>query len=344
MSLDAREMDVLITIVEDYITRATPVGSRTVAKQSGLRLSPASMRNTMADLTDKGFLQQPHTSAGRIPTVKAFRFYLDSRLKPQPLPRTKRSNIAAELEGAGLELSTVLSRATKIVSTHAKQISLVLAPNRADVRLREIEFSLIRPRLVLAVLILEGGMVQNRLLEVDEDVTADDLAAFRNYLNEHLSGLTLAGVRSHVYAELQLAEQSLQELFRKALRLARHAVEGQEERELYVEGTINILDYADFSDISTLRQILGMVEERSRLLELLDKTIMAREGAKVTLGQEAELDVFKDWSVVSAPYGDFGGSRGVVSVIGPMHMNYAKIVPVVDYIARALTHLLKQRF
>lgn len=347
MSLDSREMDVLFTIVEDYISRAMPVGSRTVAKQSGLKLSPASMRNTMADLTDKGFLQQPHTSAGRIPTVLAFRCYLDTKLKPQPLPRTKRSDISQELENAGLDLSTVLARATKIVSSHAKQISLVLAPSRADVRLREIEFSLIRPRLVLAVLILEGGMVQNKLLEVDEDLTSDELATFRNYLNEHLSGLTLGEVRDRVFAELQVAEQSLQELFRKALRLARHAVEGHEERELYVEGTINLLDYAGFADVSTLKEIMGMVEERSRLLALLDKTILAREGAKVTLGQEADLDVFKDWSVVSAPYGrplEHGGGRGVVSVIGPMHMNYAKIVPVVDYIARALTHLLKQRY
>ncbi|THB70405.1 MAG: heat-inducible transcription repressor HrcA [Desulfovibrio sp.] len=344
MALDPREMDVLFTIVEDYIARSLPVGSRTVAKQSGLSLSPASMRNTMADLTELGFLQQPHTSAGRIPTVKAFRFYLDTRLKPVPLPRIKRTNISDELERAGLEISTILARATKVVSDQTKQISLILAPSRVDVRWREIDFTLVKPRLVLAVLILEGGMVQNKLLEVDEDITSDDLVKFRNYLNDHFSGLTLAEARERVVEDLHNAEKHLQDLYRKALRLARHAVDDAQERELFVDGAVNLFSQGETTDVLLIRDVLGLVEERSRLLELLDKTILAEEGAKVTLGQESALDEFKDLSVVTAPYGREGAQRGVVSVIGPMQMNYAKVVPVVDYIAATLTQLLKQRF
>ena len=344
MSLTARETDVLITIVEEYIANAAPVGSRTVAKRSGLQLSPASMRNTMADLTDKGFLNQPHTSAGRVPTALAFRLYVDNRLHLAPLSATMRSGISRNLLSSGLELSDVLSQAARMVSDFSRGLSIILAPSRADVRWKSIDFSLIKPRLVLAVLILEGGIVQNKLLEVDEDISAGDLVAFGNYLNDHFAGLTLAQARSRILGELLGAESRLQEMYRKALRLARHAFDNLEDRDLYVEGQVNILEYAEFADIHRMRDILRLVEERSRLLDILDRTILAEEGTKITLGQETDEQGLSEYGVVSSTYGRDSHTPGIVGVIGPLRMDYAKIVPVVDYIANALTNLLKQRF
>lgn len=344
MPLTQREIEVLITVVEDYITNAAPVGSRTVAKKSGLRLSPASMRNTMADLTDKGYLGQPHTSSGRVPTLKAFRFYLDSTLQPAPLPEQDQVDIMRYLDRAGLDLNDILSQATRLVSSLSNQLTMVLSPDRDEVRLREIDFTLIKPRLILAVLILEGGIVQNKLLEVDEELTKDDLRRFSNYLNEHYQGLPLSEARVRILSELQGAKERLQLMYQRALRLARHALESARQREVYVEGTVNMLNHVEFSNIARMRDVLNLIEERGRLLELLDKTIVAEEGARVTLGGEADLEDLSECSVISAPYGGDSMRMGVVGVIGPVRMDYARVVPVVDYIAQALTHLLRQRF
>lgn len=338
-----REKEVLKVIIEDYIAKAIPVGSRTVAKQSGLKLSPASMRNVMSDLTEKGYLEQPHTSAGRIPTVQAFRHYLDAVFLPVQLTTGHKQVISRQLQEAGLEISDVLSQASKLVSSLSHQVSLVLAPSHEDVRWREMDFALIKPGLVLAVLILDGGIVQNKLLSVEENVTKDDLATFRNYLNEHYQGLTLSEARRRIIAELDNAKRRLKLLYRRALRLARTTFEENPSREVFVEGTSNILEYAEFSDVHKMREILRLLEERTRLLHILDKTISG-EGIKIMLGHESELEDLQDCGVVCSSYGEDFRPLGVVGVIGPLRMDYARIIPVVDYISQALTGLLKDRF
>ena len=343
MPLNSREVDVLITIVQDYISTATPVGSRTVAKKSELRLSPASMRNTMADLTDKGYLLQPHTSAGRIPTVEAFRFYLDTTLRLHPLTETRRQDIRQSMADSGLDMSNMLSQAAKVLSNMSHQASLILAPSRDDVRWREIEFALIKPGLVLAVLILEGGMVQNKLVKVDKDISGNDLVKFANYLNAHYRGRNLSEARRSIHRALLEEKRRLKRLYADALALAREAFENTEAREVYVDGAVNMLDYVEFADIARMREILRLLEERSRLLEVLDRTIVG-EGIKITLAQEANLEELGDLSVVSSPYGEEGAAQGVISVIGHQRMDYATVVPVVDYLAKTLTHLLKARY
>lgn len=338
-----REEQVLKIIIEDYIAKAMPVGSRTVAKKSELKLSPASMRNVMSDLTDKGYLEQPHTSAGRIPTVRAFRHYLDSAFMPLQLTEERKSAISQQLQQAGLELSDVLGQASKLVSNLSNQVSLVLAPRHEDVRWREIDFALVKPGLVLAVLILDGGIVQNKLLPVEEDVTKDELDKFRNYLNEHYKGLTLSEARRRIVSELENAKRRLKMLYRRALRLARTTFDENPLREVYVDGTLNILEHAEFADVGKMREILRLLEERTRLLTILDKTITG-EGIKIMLGQEAELDDLQGCSVVCSAYGDEIRPLGVVSVIGPLRMDYARVIPVVDYISQALTGMIKERF
>ncbi len=343
MQLNAREIEVLITIVQDYISTGTPVGSRTVAKKSDLQLSPASMRNTMADLADKGYLIQPHTSAGRAPTVEAFRFYLDTTLRLHPLTETRRQDIRQTMVESGLDMSNMLSQAAKVLSSMSHQASFVLAPSRDDVRWREIEFALIKPGLVLAMLILEGGMVQNKLVKVEEGIYKDDLLQFANYLHAHYRGRNLSEARRSILGELLEEKRRLKRLYVDALRLAQEAFEDSEAREVYVDGAVNMLDYVEFADIARMREILRLLEERSRLLEVLDRTIVG-EGIKITLAQEANLEEFNDLSVVSSPYGGEGVAQGVISIIGPQRMDYSTVVPVVDYLAKTLTHLLKARY
>ncbi len=342
-NLSSREIDVLNIIVEDYIVTAAPVGSRTVAKKSSLKLSPASMRNTMADLTEKGYLDQPHTSAGRAPTPKAFRFYLDNALQLQPLTPDEQETINAHLTAAGYELSKMLSQASRLLSSVSRQVSMIIAPGHDEVRWRSLDFSLVKPGLVLVVLVLEGGIVENKLVPADTDLTRDDLITFSNYLNDHYRGKTLSEARRLVMQEYRSMQQNLKKLYGRALLLARLAFEDLSEREVYVDGASYMFDHVEFSDMTRLQEVLRLLEERSQLLDLLENAI-AEQGVSITFGHEADLRDLAECSVISTRYGGDGRKHGVIGVIGPVRMNYAKVVPVVDTIANALTSLLKNRF
>ncbi len=340
-----REIQVLKVIIEDYIEHAQPVGSRTVSKQSSLKLSAASMRNVMADLTDKGYLEQPHTSAGRVPTALAFRHYLDTNLETSPISQEEKQRINATLENAGLELHDILNQASRLVSSYSHQVGMVLAPNQEDVRWREIGFILVksgRPSMIMTVLILDGGMVQNRLVEFEEEISSDELIKFSNYLNENFQGMLLSEVRYRILLDLEDEKDRLEQLYRSALNLARSTFEKSEERRLFVDGTLHILEAAGQNQFTKMRDILLLIEERSRLLELLDQTIM-EQGVRIILGDESDVESLEQCGVISSSYGP-NSPLGVVSVIGPIRMNYAKVVPVVDYISKKLTDLLKNRF
>jgi heat-inducible transcriptional repressor len=340
MRLSEREIQVLTTIVEHYVQTAVPAGSRTVSRKSGLNLSAASIRNTMADLTELGFLEQPHTSAGRVPTALAFRFYLDTVLGAPMLGEPEQRLIREHLGSAGLELSDLLRRSSRLLSGFSNQISMVLAPAHEDVRWRRIEFVAVSPGLVMAILILQGGLLQNRLIKVEQEITPDDLVRFGNYLNHFFTGKTLTEVRLQVLRELSGARERMDLIYRRALSLARSAFEAESEREVFIEGTTSVLIRPEFTDIENMRDLLRLLEDRSRLLELLDRTI---EGGRIriTLGQEVQMEELRDYGLVSSPYGEEG--RGVLGVIGPLRMDYAKVVPLVDFTARMLTELLKKR-
>ncbi|QJT10892.1 heat-inducible transcriptional repressor HrcA [Oceanidesulfovibrio marinus] len=338
-----REIDVLKTIIEEYIATGAPVGSRMVSKKSGLSLSPASMRNVMADLTEKGYLAQPHTSAGRIPTPEAFRFYLGSQLMPHPLPPQLKDRIGQTLSGAGLDLKDILTEASRLASTMTNQICMIVAPSHDEARWKEIDFVLIKPGLVLAVLVLEGGTVQNKLIPVGEVYNQDDLVKFSNYLNEHFRGRSLSHARLLIHRELQSARRQIEALSRKALRLARSTFDEPTARDVIVDGATNLFAHAEFAEVEKMREIFSLLEERSRLLELLDKTI-AHEGIKVTFCADVHMDQLEECSLVSSPYGEFGQPLGVVGVMGPVRMDYANVLPLVDCIAKTLTDMLKERF
>jgi heat-inducible transcriptional repressor len=340
MSLTQREIEVLATIIQDYIERAAPVGSRTVAKRSRIGLSPASIRNLMADLTDKGFLEQPHTSAGRIPTAKGFRFYVDQMIRVQPLTPDQRQAIATELNDTEVDLSEILKRASRILSSLSRQVSLVVAPNRAVARWKQIDFVIVRPGLVLAILLFQEGMMENKVIHVSQDITSDDLARYRNYLNELFQGRTISEVRVHIIREMEQAQEKFDALYRKALLLARKTFV-DEERELLVDGTMNILHQPDFSDLSTLRELFRIVDERSKLLELLDK-LTGEGGIKIVFGLETLEDV-PSCGLISSSYGRGGEGFGAVGIIGPLRMDYARMIPVVDFTAQMLTEVIKKR-
>ena len=345
MPLAEREREVLTTIIEAYITSAAPVGSRVVSKLSSLGLSAASIRNIMADLTETGYLEQPHTSAGRIPTAKAFRLYLDQVMRLSPLGDDQKRRIIDNLTLAGLELDDVLRQASRLLSGLSLQVSMVIAPNPAGARFKRIDFSLLNPGLVMVLLVLQGGLVRKRVIETAPDVTPDDLVACSNYLNHLFTDRTLDEVRTRIVREMDEARRSLNALCLRALTMARSAFEQERApaSEVIVDGTPNILSQPEFTDAEHMRELMRVLEERTILLDLLDKTVNGLKTV-IIIGDESDQAALSELGVITAPYGTGRRTLGAIGLIGPLRMDYAKLVPVVNYTASTLTRLLDRHF
>ncbi|CAK7046681.1 MAG: Heat-inducible transcription repressor HrcA [Desulfovibrio sp.] len=221
MNRNERETAVLAAVIEEYINTGEPVSSALVTQKSRLGLSPASIRSVMVTLTENGYLAQPHVSSGRVPTAKAFRLYVDAVLAPRPLSAAKKHAITQALDVENPDISQILRKASGIVSAQCLQLGVVLAPRRAQMRWRAIEFSQVNANLILAVLILDGGLVRNRMVAVTTEYSSDELIRYGNYLNENFKGCTLSDARDKIEAELALAGEELEEMCRNALSLFR---------------------------------------------------------------------------------------------------------------------------
>ena len=340
--LSDRESCVLSTIIDEFVHTAQPVGSRRVAKSSRLRLSPATIRNIMADLSDKGMLEQPHTSAGRVPSTLAFRHYVDTMLTLRPLADTDKASLEQAARPDDGDITDVLRKMTQLLSILSGQVCLMLAPNRAVSSWRRMDLVLVRPGSVLAILLLEGGLIHNKLISVDPAITSDDLSTYANYRNDLFKGRSLGEVRIHLQRELDHARREFNQLYARALHLARETCEGEPGQEVYVEGASQVLEQPDFADISSLRMLLRIIEDRARLLELLDKAT-SQQGVGVRLGRENGLEDLPGFGLVASSYSMDHTPYGAVGIIGPIRMDYARMVPVVGYAAGLISSLLHSR-
>ncbi|MDR3073164.1 MAG: heat-inducible transcriptional repressor HrcA [Deltaproteobacteria bacterium] len=343
MRRDSRETTVLASVIKAYTGTGEPVPSAVVASKSGLNLSPATIRAVMAELTVMGYLAQPHVSAGRVPTAKALRFYVDVVLTPRPLPRPQKDAITKALDLESADIPHILRRASGMVSSQCLQLGVVLAPRRDEMHWRTIEFSSISPSLVLAVLILDGGIVRTRMVPVSGEYTADELVRFGNYLNSSFKGCTLSEARRRIEDELALAGEQLEAMRRTALARSRPALDGlEEEREVFMDGIKTVSHSSEFADTARLRELLSFMEERPKLLDLLERT-MREKDLSVSFIQ-GDYDA-SPWAVVSAPYtaDEAGGPLGVVSAVGLPNMDYARILPIVAHIAGAVASAMRRR-
>jgi heat-inducible transcriptional repressor len=338
MILGKRETAVLTAVVERYVETAQPVGSQALAPDLGL--SPASLRATMAVLTEKGYLRQPHTSAGRVPSIQGFRYYLDQVLQTCPLPRRDQSRLQDHILPGAAELPQILRRAAQALSSLTRQVCVVMAPRQDLARWRQIDFVLLRPGMVMAVLVLQGGLISNRLLQVDEDLGGDELIRFGNYLNSLFEGRTTQEVRAEILHQLHRAQATL-DAYRRAWELAAQTMTEDEQPEVFVGGTSHLATQPEFTDLETIQELLRLIEERSRLLELLDKT---SAGATVSVSMGYDMPGLDGCSLVASAYSAHASSHGALAVLGPVRMNYARIVPMVDFAAQILSQCLKSRF
>ncbi|UCC66866.1 MAG: heat-inducible transcription repressor HrcA [Deltaproteobacteria bacterium] len=343
LPLTERDKQVLKILINDYISTGEPVGSRTVAKKSDLNLSPATIRNVMADLEEMGFLFQPHTSAGRIPTEKGLRFFADALLDLQGLSVPEREEIRNTCQDCKTDISTLMRKTCWILSAFSNYTGIVMAPPLQKTIFKHIEFIRLRRTQILVIFVASSGLVQNRVVGLEEDLSQGELDKITHYLNDLLTGLPLGEVRERIVEEMRREKRTYDELLQKALQLGGKVLITREERDLYIEGQVNILDEPSFADVERMKELFKAFEEKSLLVKLLDRSMKAR-GVQILFGSECQIAGIEGCSLITSTYGHPGRFLGILGVIGPMRMNYSRVIPVVDFTAKLLTEILESEW
>ena len=337
--LTERSRHILEAIIEDYILTAEPIGSRTISRRQGLSLSPASVRNVMADLEEMGFLASPHPSAGRVPTDKAYRFYVDSLVGLRRIAREEREEIRKRCSLTGKDIGEVLKETSRMLSSISHYMGIVVAPRFTANVFRHMEFVKLGGRRILAILVSQNGTVQNKIIETDEELQFTDLTRMSNYLNDLLKGLTITQVKKRILEEMEEEKIRYDTLLANALKLSQQTLEGT-DAEVFIEGQANILEQPEFADVAKMKEIIRAFEEKGQLLALLERS-MAAEGVQIFIGSESHLNRMSGMSLVTSTYVTGKNTLGILGVIGPTRMGYAKIIPIVDYTARQVSRLLE---
>lgn len=337
MPLSPRAEVLLKTLIERYIAEGQPVGSRTLAKQAGLDLSPATVRNIMSDLEELGLIRSPHTSAGRIPTQLGYRFFVDTLLKVQPLRSDELRKIEVEV-GADQDPQQLMESVSGVLSQVTKLAGVVRIPRREQVAFRQLEFLALSPSRVLVILITQDGRVHNRVINPDKAYTPAELVQAANYFNQTYAGRLLTDVKHVLLSELQRDSEMMQRVMRAAVEMA-HKVVDQEDEDLVVSGESNLLDVPELGDISKLRRLFDAFSAKRDLLHLLDQS-MRVGGVQIFIGSESGYEALEECSLITAPYEAGGQIVGTLGVIGPTRMAYEQIIPIVDITARLLSSAL----
>lgn len=338
--LTTRARDVFRVVVEQYLDSGAPVGSRTISKLSGLNLSPASIRNVMQDLEEAGLLDHPHTSAGRRPTETGLRLFVDGMMQASDPTAEERAVIEGRLTVAG-PVEDALAAATAALSGLSACAGLVLVPTR-EVRMRQFAFVPLSPGQALAVLVGDDGSIENRVIALPDGLSADALTEACNYMSARLAGLTLAEAQARIASELRLEKATLDSASRELIArgLAVWSQDNAARPILIVRGAANLIDDAALADLDRVRQLLDEIEGKEAIASLLGSASNA-SAAKVFIGAENKLFALSGSSVIAAPYhGRDGRVVGVVGVIGPTRLNYARVVPMVDFTAQTLSQRL----
>ena len=331
--LDDRARLLLKTLIERYIADGQPVGSRTLSRASGLDLSPATIRNVMSDLEEIGLIASPHTSAGRVPTARGYRLFVDTMLTAQQ----------GEMDAPALtpdQPQKVIASAAQLLSNLSHFVGVVMAPRRSSV-FKHIEFLRLSERRLLLIIVAPDGDVQNRVLFTDTDYTASELQEASNYLNANFSGMAIEQVRARLHHEVDRLRGEIAKLMQAAVQVGSEAA-SQAQGEVVISGERNLLAVTDFSsDMNQLRRAFDLFEQKAQLMRLLDVSSEA-EGVRIFIGGESQTVPVEDLSVVSAPYEVDGQVVGTLGVIGPTRMPYDRMIQIVDITSRLVSNALSQ--
>jgi heat-inducible transcriptional repressor len=338
--LEDRSEAILRTIVAEYVDSGEPVGSRTVAKCEEVGLSAASIRNIMSDLTESGYIAQPHVSAGRVPTDRGYRYYVDNLLVRYPQDaREEQSTIESLISAAGGDIREVLRQSSAVLAGLSRQ-AVISASVPEEQTFKKIEFIKVADDRILVVLVSTSGFVQNKMIYDEDALNQETLERYGRMLNDVLSDLDLRQARERIERELALAGTAVDAMLTKALRLGHIILSQETEREVFIEGRTNILDEPEFSSVEQLKALLTTFEEKSKLLKILDKTLDG-EGLQIFIGSEHGLGAIEICAIVAYPIRTEDSVLGSISVIGPKRMDYPKVISLVDITGRVVTHLMR---
>jgi heat-inducible transcriptional repressor len=342
--LNERAQLLLKALIENYIRDGQPVGSRTLSRDAGLSLSSATIRNVMADLEDLGFVASPHTSAGRIPTDKGYRFFVDTLLKLKPLQIEEIENIERRLVSDSNNGRALVQSVSQMLSSVTHMAGVVTLPNPNYISLSHIEFISLSDNRALAIMVMSNHEVQNRVVQLDRYHSPDELKRAANYLNEVLVGRSLPDVRATLLSQMQETRQHMDKLMQDAISMASRVFAANPEGpvEYVIAGETNLMGFAELSNVDRLRRLFEAFNEKHDILKLLDNCLRA-DGIQIFIGQESGYRILDDISVVAAPYMLDNQVVGVLGIIGPTRMAYERVIPIVDVTAKLLGSALNSR-
>lgn len=340
--LNQRQKEILLALVQVYIESAEPVGSASLVKRYDFGLSSATVRKVLLDLEKGGYLVKPHTSAGRVPSEKAYRYYVDMIQEARPFSDVQIETIREALADHGGGVDELLKRTSLILSSFSRYLGVVLSPRKLRSVFKRVSFIRIRPGTVLVVLVSVSGITQNRLVKHREDFTQDALDRMSRYLNDRFSGMSLGEMRARVTNDLRVEWANYDRMMKAAIELGSYLLDEEESGDVYVGGRSNILDVPEFTaNLEWMKQLLKSLEEKGNIVALLDESMKA-EGLMIHIGSEIGIDEIRGISLVTSTYGNGQSSLGTVGIIGPTRMDYSQVIPLVASAADAVSESLSK--
>lgn len=340
--LDIRAREVLREIILQHISSGEAISSRSLAKCGRFQLSPASLRNVMADLEDLGYLQQPHTSAGRIPTDRGYRFFIDYLMRSRKLTQHERDRIDDQV-GHGNEIDEVLQLASRTLSDLSDQVSVVFMPTLLQFTVRSMDFILVGDNKIMCVIVGTNGVVVNKIIETRLACSRDELERIGRYISTEFGGMTLDQIRRRLIRMTEQERASYDGMLQKTIALGIEAVNDVTplEHELYVEGAASILMKPEYADTESLRKTFLALQEKEKLIDILNGCL-SEDGLQILIGSESDFTQMHNFSIVARRYGNHSAPLGMVGILGPTRMEYARMAPLVDYLSRALSRKIEE--
>ena len=340
--LNQRSQNILFYVINEFIKTGEPVGSRTISKKYNINLSPATIRNIMADLEDMGLLTQPHTSAGRVPTKEGLKFYVNSLIDFFKVPDIIKNEIDNFFNSSEANFQNILTQITDLLSDITNYIGIVVSPDIKKLKLKHIEFVRLNDRQILVIVVNELGQVENKIIEVEKDtITQLQLDKLSQYINNKYSGKDLMAIKNEILKELEYLKNNFNSKISEIVdKFTNIKWEENAEKEVIVKGLNKLLESdAVKSDFNQLKNFIKIFEEKSQLLEILDKTYKS-PGIQIYIGSQSPY--FEDMSIITSPYSKGDTILGAIGIIGPLRMNYEKIIPLVDYTSKLISSILEK--
>ncbi|HCC68865.1 MAG TPA: heat-inducible transcription repressor HrcA [Nitrospiraceae bacterium] len=343
MELNERNREILWSIIQSYIDLNEPVSSHQVTKKCSLRLSPATIRNIMADLEKQGYLNQPYTSAGRVPTDKGYRVYVNALIKEYDPSFNKDTlnELTCKLECIAKDINRLIQDTSKTLSMFSRYLGVATLPKPSEMILRRIEFIKHKKNQVLGILISEEGIVRDRIFSVEENFFQKDLDKIAEYLNYEFKGLTLEEISAKIIFQVSTEKTICDKLISNALKLCNEAI-AVVNNELYIDGIYEAFDLPDFANMARIRELFNAIKDKHLIIKFLDE-IMRFSGVQVFIGSENPFTEMKDLSIVASTYHDGRRTLGSIGIIGPTRMNYSDVISIVDHTAKTITQILSAK-